>query len=1481
MSKDNDFKSEKLIVILIASKNNFHKLKISVICFQFTLFVSFFASSIFATTHITHYSVDNGLSENHVLCMLQDDNGAMWFGTHDGLNKFDGYTFRSYKGNVFHKYKLLNTRVNTILKDKNQFLWLITNDNRAYRFDPTKDEFTPFPQSMAGYQNYNKTINRISILPDGSVWLFNFDSGALDNCFRIIQKNRAAEPSIQFFSTEDKSLPAGKLIHVFIDESYNTRLLCEKGIGYIAKGDSKVSWFNTEGMISGTENQNDIYLGSASGGLFKLIDKNKVMLLFQIPEKSKLTNIIKLSDNKLFLFTNSNSYYIFDIQTAKIQKFTCSELQNSIIYDCYKDRFENIWIDSNLGRKQVYFDSRANKFVILNIEINAYINTTGIKFHVFENSRNETWIQTRIYGLFRFNAEKQTLETIPTSHPYEKSLSQIVHTAYFDKQGNLWLGTYLQGIDKVVTQNTDFNFTKPEQMDGFSAKNEIRSLFQDSQGYIWAGSKNGGLYLYDNKFNLKGYVGCEGVVNKGNSFEFGIYRIFEDSKGFIWIATKGNGLYRLNRKPQNSGFKVLQLKHNVADNFSLSSNDVYCLFEDNKQQIWVGTFGGGVNILEQNGDNIKCIHAGNLLKNFPVEAARIRCITADRSGNIHLGTTQGLFVAKENNADYKQLKFHRYYHDLQNANSLSGNDVHSILPIAKNLMYVSTIGGNVDVVSGNLQIQSKVYFAALKTNDQHPIKSVYTLTETAQGKIWMSTQTNILCYNPRKKTVDVYKPFSMEKYFFSEAASCLTQNGEIIYGTSHGMVSFLPEKIRKSTYVPAMIFTNLQIFNKIVQAGEDDSPIELNLNDVEMLTLTHKQSTFSVEYAALDYSNPDEIQYAYKLDGVDKDWNYAGNQRTATYVNVPKGNYTFHIRSTNSDGVWVENERILQIERLPSFWESGWAYLLYFFILLLLSATVAYILFVIYRLRNEVAIEQRISNAKLRFFTDISHELRTPLTLIISPIEKMLGDTKITGNNREELEIVNKNASRMLRLINQILDFRKIQSDKMKLLVEQTDIVTYTREICLNFSKTAEDKNIRLNIINQTSEPYLWIDKDKFEKILYNLLSNAFKFSNADTDVDILIFEDVDRLIITIKDQGTGIPKDRLKTLFTRFESFSSKNFLGGTGIGLSLTKDLVELHKASIEVESEAGKGTSFQVSFRKGREHFDSSTEFILNDTESVENQSVPDIQPQTENQATITDEKHSILVAEDNNELRHYLAKNLAEKYTVYEAKNGKEAFRMAQIYLPDFIISDIVMPEMDGIELSKAIKSDINTSHIPFILLTAKADMDTRLRAMELRIDDYITKPFSYTYLEARIDNLLNIRTQLQTYYKNTFTNGVIAITKPQMNNADEVFLQKLVQHMEENYSDSDLNIDILANLTGTSRSSFYKKLKNLTGLAPVDFIREFRMQKAAQFIEAGESNISQISYNVGIIDTKYFSRCFRQKFGLNPSDYRRKMTKKEE
>ena len=779
-------------------------------------------------------------------------------------------------------------------------------------------------------------------------------------------------------------------------------------------------------------------------------------------------------------------------------------------------------------------------------------------------------------------------------------------------------------------------------------------------------------------------------------------------------------------------------------------------------------------------------------------------------------------------------------------------------------------------------------FEILKSIDGTSSNVVYTLKEDKQGYIWMSAQTQILKYNPDNSKFNIYKPFNTRNYFFSEAAICETEQGEIIYGTSDGFVSFDPLKIQRNIYIPRICLTQLQIFNKTVQVGEEGSPLKQTIDDTGELTLNHKQNIFSLEYAALDYINPHGIQYAYKLEGLETNWNYVGNQRTANFINLPKGRYVFHVKSTNAEGEWVNNEKTIVIVKLPSFWESIWGLFFYFVIFALLSALTAYILFVIYKLRNEIDIEHRITNMKLRFFTDISHELRTPLSLIVSPIDNILKKESLSENAKEQLLVVQRNTNRMLRLINQILDFRKIQNKKMKLIIEVINVADFLDEINMSFKKLAEDRSIQLKITDYTNNVQLWVDKDKFEKIFFNLLSNAFKFSPVENKIDIVVSDDPESVTIAIKDCGIGITKDKLKLLFERFESFATTSnvpFQASTGIGLSLTKELVGLHQAKIEVESESGKGSTFKVIFRKGFDHFGNSEEFLLRDLESVEMNE--DLIPNTieniergHNRKEVR-ELPKILIVEDNNELRDFLKSALTSSYEVYEAENGLKALDIALTFFPDMIISDLMMPDMDGLELARSIKGNLNISHIPFVLLTAKTDIESKLEALELGVDDYITKPFSLEYLEARIENLLRIRIQLQVYFKSTLTSGVITLSKPDMTSLDDVFITKTMMFLEENFEDSTMNIDDIASFTGLSRSSFFKKAKSLTGLAPVDFIREFRIQKATQLIEAGETNISQLAFNVGINDTRFFRKYFKEKYGMNPSEYISKRSAKDQ
>ena len=636
-----------------------------------------------------------------------------------------------------------------------------------------------------------------------------------------------------------------------------------------------------------------------------------------------------------------------------------------------------------------------------------------------------------------------------------------------------------------------------------------------------------------------------------------------------------------------------------------------------------------------------------------------------------------------------------------------------------------------------------------------------------------------------------------------------------------------------------------------------------------------------------------EIRYAYRLKGLEEEWHDGDKNRSASYINLPNGKYKLQIKSTNSDGVWMDNIRTLSINVLPTFWETGWAWLLYVILFVLFTGSIVYVLFYIYRLRHQVDIEQQLSNIKLRFFTDISHELRTPLTLISSPVNEVLENEDLSATAREHLTVVQNNAERMLRLMNQILDFRKIQNQKMKVLVEKTDLIPLLEKVMINFRLIAEEKKINFRLASELKSIYAWIDRDKFEKIFFNLISNAFKYTPAEKAITIEVTKQTDKVTISVVDEGIGIEPTKLRTLFQRFETLAQQNMLQpSSGIGLSLVKEMVDMHHGTIKVTSEPEAGSRFMVTLPLQKEVFeqDSQVEFILNDSQSPTTH--PDSSLQTEKRPEAEDKEDmennaapdtfTILVVEDNEELKAFLKNILSENYTVITAPNGKEGLQHAVDNIPDLIISDVMMPVMDGLEMIRKIKENNNICHIPIIVLSAKASLDDRIAGLEQGIDDYITKPFSATYLKTRIASLLRQRKSLQEIYMAKLTEGkeiavaeALTPSQPQITPYDEQFMQKVMEFIEEQMDNAELTIDEFAEHLMLSRTIFYRKLKSIIGLTPVDFIREVRIKRAAQLIDSGEYNFSQVAYMTGFNDPKYFSKCFKKVVGITPSEYKEK------
>ena len=1081
----------------------------------------------------------------------------------------------------------------------------------------------------------------------------------------------------------------------------------------------------------------------------------------------------------------------------------------------------------------------------------------------------------------------------------------------------------------MTYRNVPFAMMTPMPHEHESLHNEVRALCEDKLGNLWVGLKDGILRIYDADRTYKGYLTENGIISTvGTPVKGTAYFIIQDSKGVIWIATKGDGLIRAEAtSPSGMSYKLTRYLHQEDDMYSLSDNNVYCVYEDHNGRIWAATFAGGINYLTENEDGkVLFINHRNHLKGYPIDPCyKARFITSDNNGRLWVGTTTGAVAFDENFEKPEDVQFYHFSRMPNDTQSLSNNDVHWIIPTTDKELYLATFGGGLNKLI-SISEDGHGAFKSYSVQDGLPSDVLLSIREDDKQNLWISTENGICKFIPSEERFESYDERSITfPVRFSEAASTLTAKGNMLFGASGGVFIFNPDSIRKSSYVPPIVFSKLTVANEDVVPGEQ-SLLQADIDDTEQLVLSHDENIFSVQFAALDYTNPQNVQYAYILDGFEKQWTFADKQRSVTYTNLPKGEYVLRVRSTNSDGVWVENERVLDIVILPSFWETPVAYVLYVLLILVIILVAVYILFTIYRLKHEVSIEQQISDIKLRFFTNISHELRTPLTLIAGPVEQVLKNDKLPEDVREQLVVVERNTNRMLRLVNQILDFRKIQNKKMKMQVQRVDVVSFVRKVMDNFEAVAEEHRIDFLFETEKQHLFLWVDVDKLEKIVFNLLSNAFKYTPNGKMITIFIREDENTVSIGVQDQGIGIAENKKKSLFVRFENLVDKNLFNqaSTGIGLSLVKELVEMHKATISVDSRLGEGSCFKVDFLKGKEHYDEEVEFILDDAEApvrmgqvvdIANASLqsetlvtaagPEFEKSSSEEEPLAEDtsKELMLLVEDNQELREFLRSIFSPMYRVVEAADGREGANKALKYLPDIIISDVMMPEKDGIEMTRELRADMMTSHIPIILLTAKTTIESKLEGLEYGADDYITKPFSATYLQARVENLLIQRKKLQSFYRDSLMHINMAAvpedlpvsaegesreenrtepeqeaqpTVPDMSPNDRKFMDKLVELMEQNMDNGELVVDDLVRELAVSRSVFFKKLKTLTGLAPIEFIKEIRIKRATQLIETGEFNMTQISYMVGINDPRYFSKCFKAQVGMTPTEYKEKV-----
>ncbi len=1444
---------------------------------------------------VEHYSTENGLSNNHVMCMTKCSEGFMWFGTWDGVSRFDGHNFKTYTSRPGDSSRLKSTRIDNIVEDKSGYLWLKAYDLQIYRFDKKTGKILAVADMLAKINIKDIVFDKIIATDTGQVWLIARNQGIFH-----VSNTSSDAPQVVRYSMEgsgDFSLPSNNINFLFEDQERSIWIGTDKGLGLLSL-DKTASYkisniesyhLSNELFTSVGEDAYRVWLGTGSGTVY-FYEKALKHLYSQKISANKI-NAICVSRNNNTLYATTSASELITLNTYNAQVNISIIPVPEPFYSIYEDRSGQLWLQpENLGTvKYNPVDKTFKHFFQKNS--NTVIEPS---YDVFEDNENRVWVRIKGGGLGYYDADKDRMEYFHKDPGSLKQLlSNVVTCRYFDATGVLWVSTTDRGLEKIVFQRDDFapKYLVDEAVNKLD--NEVRGVYSDNKNRLWIASKAGKLYIQDNEGNRLAHF----FVNEPAGGIGPVYTILQDKKGTVWLGTKGNGLFKA--EPMDAANTKYMLTHYLEDKndpYSLSSNLIYSLVEDKMGRVWVGTFENGINLIEERNNRTQFVNSRNELKNYPIKVAgKVRHLQRDETGNLWIGTTNGLIIADITKARPKEVQFQLYRKKSGDKESLGNNDVQFVFRDAKNRMWVATSGGGLNNATGNVHDGFK--FKAFTKEDGMPSNYVLSITEDIKGNLWLSTENGLARFSPDNLQFRNYDSYDgLPQTVFSEASALRLSNGNLLFGCISGYLIFSPEKITYQKINAALAFTNFQVNNKDILSYVNGSPLQVDINNTREVRLQYNENVISIDFTVLDYRSNNKQAFAYRLVGLDKEWNNVLDEHKATYTNLAPGHYVFEVKSLSTDLYTNVPSKKLFITILPPPWRTVWAYLIYAVLLVIVIEMVRRTLTTMIRLRNRISVEQRLTELKLNFFTNISHELRTPLTLIVNPINEVLEKEKLSAKGHEYLSLARKNTNRMVRFINQLLDFRKVQSGKMNLKVDRVEMVSFIREIASHFTEAAHEKHIELLVTSNVNELFAWIDADKIDIVIYNLLSNAFKFSGNGKLVEVHIhhIHNKEHFTIEVRDQGIGVPQNKLDDIFELYyeiDKVQNKHH-AGTGIGLALSKEIVQLHHGKITARNNPGAGLIVEIELKEGKEHF-MQQDFVDPSLDKAGNKEQETAQTEIASVAkSFHHESPLVLIVDDNMELRNYLSDQLSGHYRIAEAEDGQEGWEKAIALMPDLILSDVMMPKLDGIQLLDKLKNNVDTSHIPVILLTAKSSVEHQIEGLSYGADYYITKPFNTNFILASIDNLLKQRKKIfesllsRKQLPNTSTeeareavsenskDDVKEEAKIVITAKDEAFLNKVIEIVEREMGDPEFNINKVAELLLMGRTTFFKKFKSLTNLAPVEFIRDTRLKRGKEMLDGGEDNMATIALEVGFGSTKYFSTCFKEKYNMSPTEYLR-------
>lgn len=1414
------------------------------------ILISWLAIASEKTVTFKQISTQDGLSQNTVRSLLVDRRGFIWAGTLDGLNRYDGKHFITYKPVAGNPASLSDPRINGIFENSSGELWIRKYDNTFSCYHPATESFIELKKDNAplalSYSQYLETR-------DSSVWLW----GAGNGCVRI-RKAPDGILSTDFYAPASSiRLTHPNVQFLFEDSHSNLWAGCSSGLNRITTDLSVEQFYGEGGKYSfrkAIESNNRIYFLTDNGTLLTY-DLQKQTFDIPINYPARFVDGAVMSDGRLLIISRDKGLLTFnpDRHTFEASPFP-RDMKGNI--QMLTDRKGGIWVFNHTGVVWYYNaqTGQVSQLTLIPPHIASVIDFE--RYSIFIDSRDLYWITTYGNGLFCYNPATGQLDNYKYSANSNSPASDYLLAITEDPASNLWIGSEYAGLIKVIRENYGIRFVRPEPEISIGKSNNVKVIFEDNNERIWVGTKNGGLYLYDK--DLKEATCIQSNLNP--------YTIAQDAKGRIWIGTKGSGIYLFD---SHTAREMAHLSHNPYDSLSLSHNAVFQITPDSTGRIWVATFGGGLNLAEDNGTNIR-------FKNFfrtEGNKNKIRCVMPDSKGNVWAGSYDGLIRFKPEELFRDPKAFQTYHFDIHNTRGLSCNDIKALHEDQQGEIWIGTAGGGLNRFVPATQEQPE-HFITYTTRQGLAGDIVSGLLETPDEKLWISSESGLTRLDRKRQSFMAFH-FAERTYgnSFNENAASLRRNGETLWGTLDGILVFDPAQFTQNRFVPPVIFTDFYLYDEKVEPGVPGSPLKMSISNTQRIDLNSKQNTFTIGFANLNLTEPERNRYTYILESYDKKWSRVSNNNLITYKNLPPGKYLFKARGSNGDGRWNNHNSELEIVVHPPFWKSDLAYIIYVVLGLLILYITFRLIYKFNNLNNTIKVEKQLTDYKLRFFTNISHEFRTPLTLIRGVVENLDEQADLPQPVRQQISLLSRNASQMSRLIDQLLEFRKIQNNVLTLNLEKTDMLRFSKEIYRTFSEMALRKKIDYRFTSSCKTLEMYIDRGKVDKIVFNLLSNAFKFTPIGGKIELSIETSGTpaNCILCVKDTGIGIPKEKQHLLFSRFMqvNFSS----AGTGVGLSLVKEFVEVHKGKVWYEPNAEKGSIFCVELPISEaayagENFIHSKATDLPEP-NVHSEHTPATESSNPMPETIDSPSGKILVIDDNPDILDFLSEELCKHFKVTTANDGKEGLEKATELNPDLIICDVMMPEMDGFEVTRHLKNEFQTCHIPIILLTAHSSSEHQLEGIQCGADAYITKPFSLKYLMSRVNNLIEQREKLKKRFSVS-----PALEENLLSNADKdkEFYELINRILDAHLNNPAFSVDEFSELAGLKRTLFYKKVKGLTGFSPNELIKIKRMKKAAELLSSGKYTVSEVSWQVGIEDPFYFSKCFKAQFGCSPSKW---------